>query len=184
MWQRLVKIAVVIILGGLAIAGALAFPNAKAAAQGSHSGYTYTQRVCQEYGQQPRWYQVRDEIPGSDGGWAIVLVSSSATRYTFATQTSAGGSSLLPFAIELATPIRRAKTQVTDRNRGLTGFILYHSDGRFAGRVVIDRDNDGDIDVDGDRTFGVSNNLWEFYTYNSTMYGARYIRWANMQWCR
>ena len=158
-----------------------------AAAQGSHSGYTYTQRVCQEYGQQPRWYQVRDEIAGSDwrsnGGWAIVLVSSSATSYTFGTP-SFGAGATLPFDIELATPVRRAKTRVTDSSRGLAGFIMYHEDGRFTGRVVIDRDNDGDIDVDGDRTAGQSNNLWEFYTYTSTVYGATYIRWANMQWCR
>ena len=54
------------------------FSPTTAEAQGSHSGYTYTQRVCQEYGQQPRRYNVRDEIAGSDwrshGGWAIVLV--------------------------------------------------------------------------------------------------------------
>ena len=44
----------------------MALPPHNAAAQGVHSGYTYTQRVCQEYGQQPRWYQVRDPMPGSD----------------------------------------------------------------------------------------------------------------------
>ena len=43
------------------------FPQAQdAAAQGSHSGYTYTERICQELGRQPRHYQVRDEMAGSD----------------------------------------------------------------------------------------------------------------------
>ena len=111
-----------------------------------------------------------------------MLVSSRAISYTFVTVSSAFGP--LPFALEFATPVRRAKTRVTDSNRGLSGFIMYHSDGRLAGRVVIDRDNDGDIDVDGDRTYTPAN-LWEFYTYNTEVYGARYIRWANMQqWCR
>ena len=111
-----------------------------------------------------------------------MLVSSSATRYTFVTLTPVGGLTL-PFDLELTTPVRRAKTRVTDLNRGLTGFILYESDGSYAGWVVIDRDNNGEIDA-GDRTYGVSNNLWEFYTYTAAVYGARYIRWANMQWCR
>ena len=52
------------------------FPDGKAAAQGSFGGYNYTERICQEYGQHPRRYWVRDPIAGSDwrndGGWAIV----------------------------------------------------------------------------------------------------------------
>ena len=59
----------------------MALPNAPAAA---YDGYTYTERICQEYGQQPRRYQVRDPIPGSDwrndGGWAIVLERGSHFR--------------------------------------------------------------------------------------------------------
>ena len=61
----------------------MALAGNKAEAQGSRGGYTYTERVCQEYGQQPRQYNVRDPIPGSDwrsdGGWAIVLESSTST---------------------------------------------------------------------------------------------------------
>ena len=77
-WLRLGKIAVIGALAMLAVAGGLAFPGAPAAeAQSSQAGYTYTQRVCQEYGQHPRYYYVRDPIPGSDwrndGGWAIIL---------------------------------------------------------------------------------------------------------------
>ena len=142
-------------------------------------------RVCQEYGRQPCWYNVRDAIPGSDwrsdGGWAIVLVSSSAASYTFVTVSFATGQTL-PFDLELATPVLRTKTQVTDSSRGLTGFIICHSDSGFTERVVINRDNNGEIDA-GDRSAGPSNNLWELYTYTSAVYGTRYIRWSDMQWC-
>ena len=155
-------------------------------AQGSHGGYTYTQRVCQEYGQQPRWYQVRDEMAGndwrSDGGWAIVLVTSSRVGYTFGAPRF-DVSLTLPFAIELTTPVRREQRRITDRN-GVAGFIAYHNDGSLAGQVIIDRDNDGDIDINGDRTGGFGNALWEIRTYTAEVYGVRYIRWANMQWCR
>ena len=77
-WLRPGQIAIIGALAVLSIAGGMLFPQVQdAAAQGSHSGYTYTQRTCQELGQQPRQYQVRDPIPGSDwrsnGGWAIVL---------------------------------------------------------------------------------------------------------------
>lgn len=43
---RLGQAAVGIVLAGLVAAGAMALPGAKAAAQGGHGGYTYTQRVC------------------------------------------------------------------------------------------------------------------------------------------
>ena len=79
---RLGKVAAVIVLAGLAVAGGLAFPGAKDAA--AYDGYTYTTLLCQEYGQQPKRYQVRDPIPGSDwrndGGWAIVLIRSANFR--------------------------------------------------------------------------------------------------------
>ena len=59
----------------------MALPNAPATA---YDGYTYTEYICQEYGQHPRRYQVRDPIPDSDwrndGGWAIVLERGSHFR--------------------------------------------------------------------------------------------------------
>ena len=161
------------------------FPQVQdAAAQGSHSGYTYTQRTCQELGQQPRQYQVRDPIPGSDwrsnGGWAIVLEMGSV-RTAFGTRSWAAGS--LPFAIELTSPVRREKRRLTDSNTGMTGFVTYLADGTPRTSVIIDRNNDGYIDAAGDKTAGPANNLWEFRPY-ATVYGAGYIRWANMLWCR
>ena len=167
------------------IAGGLALPEHQAQAQGSHAGYTYSQRICQEYGQQPRHYNVRDEIAGSDwsssGGWAIVLVTSSAIRTRFGSPTLIGGAR--QGYLELTSP-QREQTQFTDSSSGLTGFALYYVDGRSIGSVVIDRNNDGRIDIAGDRTAGPASNQWEYRTYTTEMYGARYIRWANMQWCR
>ena len=161
----------------------MALPNDNTEAQGSHSGYSYSQRVCQEYGQQPRWYNVRNPIPGSDwrnnGGWAIILVGSSGTRIVFGEPSFYSGS--LPAPVELASP-RREKVQIMGSN-GITGFITYNGDGTPNTQLVIDRNNDGDIDV-GDRTGGPANNQWEFRRYTTERYGATYIRWANMQWCR
>ena len=59
-------------------AGGIVFSAGQdAAAYSNRAGYSYTQRVCQEYGLPPRQYWVRDEIAGSDwrssGGWAIIL---------------------------------------------------------------------------------------------------------------
>ncbi len=59
------------------------FPGADAEAQ-AYGGYTYTSRVCQEYGQQPRWYNVRDGQAAynggnSDSGWLIVLERGAGT---------------------------------------------------------------------------------------------------------
>ena len=56
-WLRLGKIAVIGVLAMLVVAVGMAFPGAPAAeAQSSQGGYTYTQRVCQEWGQHPRPY--------------------------------------------------------------------------------------------------------------------------------
>ena len=162
----------------------MALLHDQAEAQGSHGGYTYSQRICQEYGRQPRWYQVRDEIAGSDwrsnGGWAIILVGGSGTRILFNAPVFYSGS--LPAPVELVSPPRE-KRQVTDSN-GITGFITYNGDGTTNTELVIDRNNDGDINADGDRTGGPTNDRWEFRSYTTERYGATYIRWANMQWCR
>ena len=161
-----------------------ALPAGKAAAQGSQNGYAYTQRVCQEYGQQPRRYNVRDPIPGSDwrsdGGWAIVLVTSSAIGYRFGAPDHAVGGPLVN--IENNSP-RRELTELIDLS-GQRGFVVWNSDGTTDGYLVIDLNNDGRITVAGDRYNGPNSNKWEFRTYTTEAYGASYIRWANMQWCR
>ena len=65
------------------MAGGLALPTAgeqDAEAYSNRAGYSYTQRVCQEWGRPPRQYWVRDEVEGSDwsssGGWAIIIEGS------------------------------------------------------------------------------------------------------------
>ena len=166
----------------------MVFSGANAEAQAGHNGYTYSQRVCQEYGQQPRWYNVRDGQAAynggnSDSGWLIVLARGSGTTYTFGapiffTQLT------IPFPIELAAPLRRAKRQVTDSSSGITGFVTYQSDGAIALLVIVDRNNDGDITRGGDRTAGLNSNEWEVRAYTTETYGGSYIRWANMAWCR
>ena len=188
------KIAAATVLAGLAVAIGLAFADEPAEAQGVHHGYTYTQRVCQEYGKQPRWYNVRDEMAGSDwrtdGGWAIIL---EGTRSV--TATIYGPSAYSYFwthRIEVFTPVRRYKTYYTDPDTGQSGFVLYYGNGvyygngnRNAGWVAIDQNKDYQITQAGDRTVGTNNERYEFrrFTRNEGVLG-RSVRWANMQWCR
>ena len=73
----------------------------------------------------------------SSGGWAIVLITSSAVRNRFAPPEFVSGA-LYQGYIELASP-RREKTQLTDSSSGLAGFVTYYSDGRTIGSVIIDR---------------------------------------------
>ena len=195
--------ALVGILAALAGAGGMRFPEVKeAAAQGVVSGYSYTQRVCQEYGQQPRHYQVRDPIPGSDwrsdGGWAIVLIRGATVRpaqYVFGAPSKEGGASTRIAALGTAnsfmtgTALRayglRTKDYIIATN-GLRGFVL-----NFGRDVVVDRNGDRQITT-ADMITGVQHpwNLWGFERrqYTRTVvaanYGTQYIRWANMMWCR
>ena len=106
--------------------------------------------------------------------------AAAASLNTFTTTALASGA--VP-RIELAAP-RRARKQITDISSGVTGFITYQGDGAPSIWVVIDRNDDGEIDIAGDRTAGAGANNWEFRQYTSEVYGSRYIRWANMQWCR
>ena len=186
--RRYGKIAVITILAGLAIAVGMSLSDNKAAAQGGHNGYAYTQRVCQEYGQQPRWYNVRDPIPGSDwrsnGGWAIILVSSTATGTFFGPpQLIVSGTPIIESTATVLLSPRRI-VSVT----GLSGFVTVNGangpTAAYSNLLVIDRNNDGQIDIAGDRTAGPSNNRFDFRTFGPRVYGATYIRWANMQWCR
>ena len=186
--RRLGQAAVCIVLAGLVAAGGLALPGAKAAAQGGHNGYTYTQRVCQEYGQQPRHYNVRDEMDGSDwrsaGGWAIVLVSSvnTGTRLN-------GYVSYLPTRPLIENTANGvAKRKITEFGTGVVGFVslTIHGVPLNPERVVIDQNNDGEIDNADLIRHPVNNNLyWAVRQIAPRIhYGATYIRWANMAWCR
>ena len=160
----------------------------KAAAQAVHNGYAYTPRICQEYGQQPRRYNVRDPIPGSDwrsnGGWAIILVGSTATGTFFGPPQLIFGST--PNIESTATVLLSPRRIVSVT--GLSGFVTVNAanspTAAYSNLLVIDRNNDGQIDIAGDRTAGPSNDRFDYRTFGPGVYGATYIRWANMQWCR
>ena len=197
-WLRFGKIAIVSVLAMLAVAGGMLLPQAPAAeAQGSHNGYTYTQRVCQEIGQQPRHYQVRDPIPGSDwrndGGWAIVLMYGTNTappEYSITDVRRSGGAGSAAGAFSL---IEARRTSATNNNElpkwhlikatnGVWGFVV-----GWNYIVVIDRNQDGQATIadtfyeDGFWRYGRGNWRLDRAAYD---YGASYVRWANMQWCR
>ena len=148
-------------------------------AQGNLGGYTYTQRVCQEYGKPPRWYQVRDEMASSDwrtdGGWAIILEE---TRSVTATIYGASAYSYFwTHHIELFTPVRRYKTYYTDPDTGQSGFVLYYGNGnRNAGWVAIDQNKDYQITQAGDRTVGTNNERYEFRRFTRNGGSPRQIR--------
>ena len=188
----------------LAVAGGLAFPSAQntaAQAQTSHAGYTYTQMVCQELGQQPRQYGVRDPRPGSDwrndGGWAIVLIRSVFfyAGWEFYDATRVGGTNSRAGAVtQMNADHDEARTggdlttgQVLVDRYGAAGWVS-----EFGNKVTIDRNNDGVRDgrdtFQGGGPLGGSPVLWYFERRNfravTVNYGAQYIRWANMLWCR
>ena len=202
---RLGRIAVAIILAGLSIAGGMALPHAPATA---YDGYTYTERICQEYGQQPRYYQVRDPIPGSDwrndGGWAIILERGSNVSppvYSFGALTSGNGIGQGPYAWEALAFSNTQNSGINQQfnrwNNALggipSGTYITAQDGR-AGWVIgnndlliIDRVKDGAITL-ADIFLSGPNYYWERSRYSivsaGSNYGGQYIRWANLQWCR
>ena len=193
-WLRLGKVAVVIVLAGLVAAGGMAFPGAKdAAAQSIRSGYAYTQRVCQEYGQQPRWYQVRDPIPGSDwrsgGGWAIVLERGGyGQSETITFSNPYGGGSGAPGVIATWNSI--GSITADDGTIGFkdpsSNFPPVRVGNRVTtrGQVAIDRTGDGQLTA-ADATYnGNKLEIREWTRTTTTIIGGAYIRWANMRWCR
>ena len=228
-WLRLGKIAACVVLAGLAVAGGLAFPGAQDAA--AYDGYTYTERLCQEYGQQPRRYQVRDPIPGSDwrndGGWAIVLIRSANVRraeYTFSALSNddndfnsqalaAGGDAAQALQNVLNGWAGGNQQMVGADDNGVwessffwfirSGTLIVAQDGtqgfvttQYYGRaVVVDRNNNGVLDA-GDmatasqllKSFPGNNLYADKRTVTRVVdpvnYGAQYVRWANLAWCR
>ena len=200
-WLRLGKIAVFSVLAGLIAAGGLVFPAADAEAQGALGGYTYTQRVCQEYGQQPRYYGVRDGQAAynggnSDRGWLIVLVRGATFvpgEYTFSNSTDAGGISTIAGTLALAqAAVTPPHQSLTDPNApvgsritasdGTSGFVT-----NFGRNAIIDRDNSGELDA-GDIYPNSGVYDYERVRYTETRapvnYGTRYVRWAHIAWCR
>ena len=193
-WLRFGKIAIVSVLAVLVIAGGLAFPDAEQAeAQSVRGGYTYTERICQEYGRQPQRYQVRDPIAGSDwrndGGWAIIVErgggSSNAVTVTFSTITGGG--------VWTAGLVNDYNGGILTSDDDVVGFINPSQSFPPArvgnrlienGQLAIDRNGNGVLDS-GDATY--SGNQLEVRDWNrttTTVIGGSYIRWANMWWCR
>ena len=70
---------------------------------------------------------------------------------------------------------------------GVAGFLVLTAHGSpiNSWRVVIDDNNDGEIDA-ADRILNPLNNKYYAVRHlgDTVQYGATYIRWANMAWCR
>ena len=156
-------------------------PNA--AAQSAFGGYTYTQRVCQEYGQQPRYYGVRDGQAAynggnSDSGWLIVLQRGGGTPERWVGVSA----DLVPAG---TTP--RFGTHYGDG----TDFILQSSATYYlrdpwrvsgTGDYVKIRDNGDDSDYL--LVIGPGNQARNNYDRIPAVPGGQFVRWANMMWCR
>ena len=158
----------------LAAAGGLAFPGGDAAAQG-FGGYTYTQRVCQEYGQQPRYFNVRDGQAAynggnSDSGWLLVLERGSRVfdRWVsgWTRDPSPEGYRIHPRNVLL--PAGDYAPFIIDRN--------------FDGSITPGNLPSGDYGVDTDNN-GISD-AYRTFTPSWRGGGGSYVRWANMAWCR
>ena len=193
------KIAVFSILAGLAAVAGLVFSGSDTEAQ-SYGGYTYSQQVCQECGQQPRWYNVRDGQAAynggnSDSGWLIVLVRGAtfvAAEYTITNSAGVHNrgnvtnaladaqNELIPPHGSLADPNAPVGSRITATD-GTSGFVT--NNGR---RVVIDRNNNGELDA-GDIYVNAGWYGYDRARYTEVRapsnYGTQYIRWAHMAWC-
>ena len=80
---------------------------------------------------------------------------------------------------------------ITDRSGGtydgFVGFVQLNGDGSESNLIWIDENRDGRID-NADKVRGPSNNQYEKLIFTevggTAVVGGRYIRWANMLWCR
>ena len=199
----------------LVVAVGLAFPDGKdAAAQSSQGGYTYTQRICQEWGQHPRPYYVRDPIPGSDwrndGGWAIILdrgAGLSRTTTTFipgdnptrsVSLWNSAGYSAGARIVDNSAGTRSKETitrltapswvQLANYEQGAwDGYDAVIVLGTYLALVALDANGDGAIDATNDAVYGPSNDSYYVLWYTTTeeiIGGSSYIRWADLAWCR
>lgn len=87
------------------------------------------------------------------------------------------------FAKRPAPPADAGAPQFTALT-GRTGLLTYNIRGVPNAELIIDRNGDDGIDEAGDKTAGLSNDLWEYRTYAREVYGASYIRWADLRWRR
>ena len=186
----------------LAVAAGLALPDApNAAAERYHGGYTYTARTCQEYGQQPRYYNVRDGQAAynggnSDSGWLIVLIRTAniiPASFNFGAATYSGGWGTVQDSLDEARDLVTPPHSGAADPKNPVGSLIKASDGTWGfvqnvGRwIVVDRDKSGELDA-GDMVLnaGAYDYIERSYiqTGDPVNYGAQYIRWAHMAWCR
>ena len=165
----------------------MVFPEVRdAKAQGVHSGYTYTQRVCQEYGQQPRWYQVRDEMDGSDwrsdGGWAIVLERSGGTpaKYVGASVDVVAPGVTPSFGTHIGDGRRFILRNTWETWYSPNPWRVDSTGGRFV-KVA---NNGDDSDYVRGWTDGTPAYARNRYNFVPAIPGGQWIRWANLAWCR
>ena len=168
----------------LAVAAGLAFPDAQdAAAQGAFGGYTYTQRVCQEYGQQPRYYGVRDGQAAynggnSDSGWLIVLQRGGGTPERWVGVSA----DLVPAG---TTPqFGNYYGDGTDFISQYGATLYFRDPWRVDGNGNYAKiRNNGD---DSDYVLIVTSSAQARNRYNRipAVAGGQFVRWAHMAWCR
>ena len=186
-------------LAGLAVAAGLAFPGGDAQAQG-YGGYTYTARVCQEYGQQPRHYGVRDGQAAynggnSDSGWLLVLIRGANTRtihhFNFSGWINAVGSQV--HADD--PPDGIAARRYTNVHTGVSGFQRFNRDTNqfytpaVGNNFLLDYNNDGVFSFADAHDHPGIPGIQQYYRTgvhwtSQEQYGGSYVRWAHMAWCR
>ena len=193
-WLRLGKIAVFSVLAGLAAAAGLAFPGGDAAAQG-YGGYTYTSRVCQEYGQQPRFYNVRDGQAAynggnSDSGWLIVLQRGTyeAGPGTYNLRTDGVGD-FVRLRVTPSSPWSYVRiTGNRWRRVAANNYVLdpniHHSTGNaFLRTTGLAGWSAGDPTPDSSY-LQISATRYQYIPGAPIRGGGQYVRWAHIAWCR
>ena len=167
--------------------GNSARPPAKATGLG---GYTYTQRVCQEYGQQPRYYHVRDGQAAynggnSDSGRLIVLergvvAAGTPDRYvldvTLTRQQGYGRTTRFG-----APRFFLARGRVFHRNSP-NNYVLAPNTGQFI-RIADTPWSPGDPTPNSD-FIQVGTTRYRLIPGIPARGGGQYVRWAHMMWCR
>ena len=165
------------------IAGGVLFPEVQdAEAQGIHSGYTYTQRVCQ-YGPPPRWYQVQNEMAGSDwrsdGGWTMVLERGIGTPAYYSWHLRIGVLGIGGATNYATLPAVQYRYPVAVTG-DWTVYPLVADDPSSAIISTIDQNRDGVIDA-SDHT-GTQGRYFIGPLLYHPAAGGVYVRWANLAW--
>ncbi len=167
-------------------------PPAKATSQG---GYTYTQRLCAEYGQAPRWYYVRDGQAAynggnSDSGWLIVLErggggGGSGVAVAVSYPESSSGAYVKKLNSDPAeyirfTPDAHGNPQRYEWNPGSPGYYGQEADGQFV------RIGPGSVQEHTPFVRVIHSILDPFVRYDrieTPPGGGSYIRWAHIEYC-